>query len=123
MSLCGVETKMGTDWSPFFLLACRGEFGSAPGCFDHPIRSDAADTNTNALGLAIHNGSHALQIGEPTPLGFIVGMTDIVASPGSLATNLADAGHMRATRTLNFKEKITTKKATYTGPMVQVPGI
>ncbi len=98
---CHVETKMGTEWSPFFLIACRGDFGGHPWCFDHPIRSDATGANTNSLGFTIHQGSHSLQIGKPTSLGFVVGMTDIIASRGSLATNLTDAGHMRATLKLN----------------------
>ncbi len=110
---------MGTEWSPFFLLASRGEFSCNPGCFDHPIRSDTAGANTNSLGFAIHHGSHSLQIGKPTPLGLVVGMTDVVASPGSLATNLADAGHMRATLKLNFKKRLTTQQPTYARPIVQ----
>ena len=112
--------QMGTEWSPFFLLAGFGEFDGAPWCFDHPIRSNATRANANSLGFAVDNGSHSLQIGKPTSFGFVVGMADVVASPGSLATNLADAGHMRATLKLNSKENITTQKATYAKPFVQV---
>jgi hypothetical protein len=117
---CHVETEMGTEWSPFFLLACRDGFGAYPWRFDHPIRPDTTGANTNALGFPIHDGSHALQIGKPTSLGSVVGMTDIVASSGSLATNLTNAGHMRATLKLNFGyEKLTTQQATQARPFLQ----
>jgi len=114
-----LENQMGTLWSPFFLLASRGELGWPPRCFSHLIRSDATRTNTNTFGFAVHHGSHSLQVGKPTSFGLIVGMTDIVASSGSLATNLTNAGHMRATQQLNFKKKVTTQQATYAGPEVQ----
>jgi len=117
--LATVETEMGTEWSPFFLLACRSEFGGYPGCFDHPVRSDTAGANTNSLGLTVYQRSHSLQIGKPTSLGFVVGMTDIIASLGSLATNLTDAGHMRATLKLNSKKKLTTQQATQARPFLQ----
>ena len=96
---------MGTLWSPFFLLASRGEFGRNPRCFGHPIRSNTTSADANTFGLAIHQCSHSLQIGKPTSLGLIIGMTDIVASPGSLATNLADAGHIKRYSNVEFQEK------------------
>jgi hypothetical protein len=111
--------EMGTMWSPFFLLASRGGFGRHPRCLDYSIRSYAARADTNTLGFAVHHGSHSLQIGKPTPLGLVVGMTDIVTSHGSLATDFADAGHMRATLKLNFEKKLMTQQATYAGPEVQ----
>ena len=118
--LCHVETEMGTEWSPFFLLGCCGSFGGNPRCFDHPIRSDAACANPNSLGFAVYQGSHSLQIGQPTSLGFVVGMTDIVAGRRSLATDLTDAGHMLATLKLNSGyEKLTTQQATQARPFLQ----
>ena len=115
-----LETKMGTEWSPFFLFACRGDFDGDPWCFSHPIRSDATSANTNSLGLTIYYGSHSLQIGKPTSFGFVVGMTDIVASAGSLATNLTDAGHICVTLKLNSKyEILTTQQATQARPFLQ----
>ena len=110
---------MGTLWSPFFLLASRGEFGRNPRCFGHPIRSNTTGADANTFGLAIHQCSHSLQIGKPTSLGFVVGMADIIASLGSLATNLTDAGHMRATLKLNSKKKLTTQQATQARPFLQ----
>jgi hypothetical protein len=113
------ENQMGTQRSPFFLLASRGEFGWYPRRFDHSIRSYATRADANTLGLAVHQGSHSLQIGKPTPLGFVVGVADIVSSPGSLATDFANTGHMYATLTLNFEKKLTTQQATYSRPGVQ----
>ena len=104
------RNEMGTFWSPFFLLASRGQFGGDPRRFYHLIRSYTASTDTNTLGFAVDHGSHSLQIGKPTSLHFVVGMTDIVASAGSFTTNLADAGHIRATLKLDSREKLRPKK-------------
>lgn len=115
-----VETEMGTEWSPFFLLGCCGRLGSHPRSFGHPIRSDATSAHANSFGFTVHKGSHSLQIGKPTSLGFVVGMTDIVAGRRSLATNLTDAGHMRATLKLNSSyEKLMTQQATQARPFLQ----
>ena len=116
---CHVDTKMGTEWSPFFLLGCCSSLGGYPWRFDHPIRSDATSANTNSLRFTIHDGSNSLQIGKPTSLGFIVGVTDIIASRWSFATNLTNAGHMRATLLLNFRKKLTTQQATQAKPFLQ----
>jgi hypothetical protein len=113
------RNQMGTQRSPFFLLASRGEFGHHPRRLSHPIRSNTTGADANTLGLAVNHGSHSLQIGKPTTLGLIVGMTDIVASPGSLATNLADAGHKSTTLKLNFEKKLTTQQATYAKLFIQ----
>ncbi len=113
------ENRMGTQRSPFFLLASGCEFGRHPRCFGHAIRSDATRADSNTLGFAVHDGSHSLQIGKPTPLGFIVGVADIVSSRGSLATDFANSGHMYATLTLNFVKKLMTQQATYVRSEVQ----
>ena len=117
---CHVKTEMGTEWSPFLLLGCRGSFGGHPRCFDHPIRSNATSANANSFGFTIHQGSHSLQIGQPTSLRFVVGMTDIVSGRRSFATDFTDAGHMRATLKLNSNyEKLMTQQATQVGPFLQ----
>lgn len=121
---CHVDTEMGIEWSPFFLLGGCSAFSGHPWRFDHPIRSNATCANTNSLGFAIHQGSHSLQIGKPTTPGLVIGMTNIIASRGSLTTNLTDAGHMRATLKLNSKyEKLMTQQATQAKPILQGLGL
>jgi hypothetical protein len=58
-------------------------------------------TGTDTTGTDIHmhraagtgNCSDSLQIRQPAPTGFVVGMADIIPGRGAFATNFTNMGH------------------------------
>ncbi len=72
------------------------------------------------MGMTAITLKKEILYGKPTSLGFVVGMTDIVSGRRSFATDLTDAGHMRATLKLNSNyEKLMTQQATQARPFLQ----
>src|SRR5207248_2590625 len=53
----------------------------------------AGGTDPDALGRAVHQGAHALDVGVPAALGAPVGVADRHTERGMLAAHLADRGH------------------------------
>lgn len=93
------QMKKGTFGSPFFLPGSLVTAGAdrlttpGSGRFDYLVAADAAGANPGPLGRAIHHDPDGLEVREPAPLPTVVGVTDVVASRGTLAANGANASH------------------------------
>ena len=64
-----------------------------PLCLRDLSALDAAGANTEALGCAIHQSFHFLQIHVPAPSGYVVRVGDIIAELRPLAANIAYLCH------------------------------
>jgi hypothetical protein len=51
---------------------------------------DTAGANLHSHGLTILDGSHFLEVGVPSFLGFVMGVTDIVSYERSFAAELTN---------------------------------
>ena len=63
------------------------------GSFLNFAASDAGGTNADALGCALHDGAHGLEIEIPAAFGNIMRMADSVAELGSAAANFTYFRH------------------------------
>jgi hypothetical protein len=53
--------------------------GSMLGAFFYSSRADASGADQDAADVAVYLGADFLQVGVPSPLGFVVGVADVVA--------------------------------------------
>ena len=54
----------------------------------------ASGADPNTFRLAVDQRSDWLEIGLEDPLGFVVGMTDVVSRAGSFPAYSTDSGHL-----------------------------
>ena len=66
---------------------------SVQGGLNHFAGFDAFGADTNAFDAAINDGTDALQIGQPPPLGEVVGMAYVVSITRFLAANFTNSCH------------------------------
>jgi hypothetical protein len=76
--------------TPAFL----GDLGDAAG-------ADAGGANSQRLSRALNEGTDTPQIGVPTALGHVVGVTDPVAVNGRFSTDFANLGHFNTSKVRN----------------------
>jgi hypothetical protein len=65
----------------------RVRIGCVSGALLDLTATDASRADQNASDAAADRGAHFLQIGAPSALGPVVGMADVVANRGLLATD------------------------------------
>jgi large subunit ribosomal protein L17 len=80
----GPRTTGGPGGSPCFVSSGR---------FRDLVRLEAAGAHADAPHCAIHDGSHALQVGVPAAVRLIVRVADVVPRHGALATDLTHSSH------------------------------
>lgn len=61
--------------------------------FDHLASLEAGGANANALGGAIDERTHRLEVGIPTTVGDVMSVADIVAKLGFFTANFTLTGH------------------------------
>jgi hypothetical protein len=55
---------------------------------------NAVGANQRSLHLAVEVGTHALQVGPPEPLGFIVRVTYAIADRSAFAADFTNSRHL-----------------------------
>jgi len=63
------------------------------GCFGDLARADAPRAGFDVLRPAIHHRSHAVEIGQPSPLAHVVGVGDLAACNRPLAADFTSLRH------------------------------
>jgi len=63
---------------------------------------------------AVHNGPDTLQVHVPTPLGYVVGVADLVAKARSFAANFTYSCHL--SRFSNLSTKYSKQRNEVEGP-------
>ncbi len=56
-----------------------GREDKGSGCFLHPARTNAMGTDGDTTHLAVYPSPHSLEVGEPDPFGFIIGVADVIS--------------------------------------------
>src|SRR2546422_6868212 len=59
------------------------------GCFRDAVRLEAAGAHPQPSRGPVHDRTHALQVGVPAAVRFVVRVADVMSPPGALATDLA----------------------------------
>jgi hypothetical protein len=86
----GAENKKGTFWVPFFLTRLRGRRSRRFHNFARPYTLRA---RADALGGAVNQRPHRLQVWVPPTIRFVIGMAHIMSKRGSLAADITHSCH------------------------------
>ena len=65
------------------------------GGFGDLARTDAAGAHSDVFRLAVHQRAHTLDVGQPTPLGHVVGVRDIASTHRAFAADFTSLRHRR----------------------------